>query len=162
VLVVEVADDEPPDDWAWTVEEVVVVGAAVVVVDFGFAVVVVVCAGAVVVVVRPGVVVAVGAEVVVDSAGVVDDVVDEVVDELVDDEVGDVVVDAPAAGWRFSSSGVAVNSGVGFTPSSAVFITSEKMRAGNVPPVTAFTPRMFVIGCGSGKPTHTPVASSGV
>lgn len=79
---------------------------------------------------------------------VVEDVVEVVVDdvdEVLVDEVLDVVV---VTGSRSSESGEAVNRGVGFTPSRAFFITSEKIWAGNDPPVTA-RPWTLDIGLGS-------------
>lgn len=123
-----------PLDSLETSAVVVVVGAVVVVVVLRRAVVVVVGAGAVVVVVwRLGAVVGGATAVVV---GAVDEVVDEVVDDV--DEVvvesGSVVV---VAFTRSRSSGDAVNRGVGLTPSWATFITSEKICAGNDPPVTS-------------------------
>ncbi len=68
-------------------------------------------------------------------------VVEEVVvvdDDVVEDDVDDVVV--VLAGFRFNESGLAVNSGWAFTPSRAFFMTSEKICAGNDPPVTPRCP----------------------
>lgn len=142
--------------------DVVVVVHEVVVVCF---LVVVVVVDEVVLVVRRGkvgdVVVEFPGEVVVDD---VEEVVDEEVvdDEVVDDEVVDEVDVVEVALSRSSESGDAVNSGITLTPSCAFFITSEKICAGNDPPVTA-RPLTLVIGrFSSGYPTHTPVASCGV
>ena len=118
---------------------VVVVGAAVVVVRLVVVVVVdaVVAVGAMVVVGRPGT----GANVVVVSSGIDEEVVLDVLDVVVG-KVDAVVV---VVGMRFSISGVAVNSGVALMPSWAFFITSAKIWAGNEPPVTA-RPWTFDIG----------------
>lgn len=157
----------PPFDWldCWAV---VVVGAVVVVVVCcGFLVVVV--GGAVVVVARGGGVVAVGAVVVGPPGGgtVGSGAAEVVVDGGTVVVVGGAVVDGPGtvvgtSFCRFRSSGEAVNSGVGFTPSRAVFMMSEKIWAGKDPPVTPRFPFTFSIGRLSLKPTQTLVASSGV
>lgn len=146
-LVVVVEDVEVVDD--------VVVELLVVVLEVGDVVEVVVRRGRV-------------CDVVVESPGsVVLEVVDEVLeDEVVDDEVVDdevvgtvEVVDVTLS--RSRESGDAVNNGVTFTPSWAFFMTSEKILAGNEPPVTA-RPLTLDMGRLSGYPTHTLVASCGV
>lgn len=114
----------------------------------------------VVLVVRRGTV----GDVVVESPGwvVVLEGVDEVVDEeVVDDDVVDDIDVVEVALSRSRESGDAVNSGVTFTPTWAFFMTSEKICAGNEPPVTG-RPLTLAIGRLSGYPTHTPVASCGV
>lgn len=143
---------------AVVVDVVVVVRLTVVVVGA----VVVVVPRVVVVVVRRVVVVV--EAVVVDVVDVVDVVVEEEVDEVVVGAVEEVVVFGTVDGTarsRSRSSGEAVYKGATLIPSCASFITSEKICAGNDPPVTA-RPWTSDIGALSLYPTHTAVASCGV